>query len=62
LRVDAFSFGTYLNRRGTDINKIKEAMRHKVIATTQRYLHVGVEDVREDLNKNFQFNLSAPRE
>ena len=56
------TFGTWMNRRGTDINKIKEAMGHKDIATTQRYLHVGVEDVREDLNKNFRFNLSAPRE
>ena len=36
-------------------------MGHKDITTTQRYLHVGVEDVREGLNKNFPFNLSAPR-
>jgi len=41
---------------------VKDVLGHKDIATTQRCLHVGVEDIREDLNKNFQFNLSAPRE
>jgi integrase len=56
------TFGTWLNRRGTDINKIKEAMGHSDIVSTQRYLHVGVDEVREELNKNIRFNIAAPRE
>jgi len=56
------TFGTWLNRRGTDINKIKEAMGHSDIVSTQRYLHVGVDEVREELNKNIRFNISAAGE
>jgi integrase len=56
------TFGTWLNARGTDINKIKEAMGHSDIVSTQRYLHVGVDEVREELNKNIRFNISGPRE
>ena len=71
-RVDSFrlrqldllhTFGTWLNARGTDINKIKQAiMGHADIVSTQRYLHVGVDEVREKLNKNIRFNIAAPRE
>ena len=56
------TFGTWLNTRGTDINKIKEAMGHADITSTQRYLHVGVDRGREELNKNIRFNIAAPRE
>ena len=51
-----------MNRRGTDINKIKEAMGHKDITTTQRYLHVGVDVGRKALDDKLNFDLSAPRE
>ena len=70
-RVDSFRLrqldllhtsGTWLNARGTDINKIKQAMGHADIVSTQRYLHVGVDEVREELNKNIRFNIAAPRE
>ena len=37
-------------------------MGHSDIGSTQRYLHVGVDEVREELNKNIRFNISAPRE
>ena len=56
------TFGTWLNIRGTDINKIKQAMEHADITSTQRYLHVGVDEVREELNKNIRFNIAAPGE
>ena len=56
------TFGTWLNTRGTDINKIKQAMEHADITSTQRYLHVGVDEVREELNKNIRFNIAAPGE
>jgi integrase len=56
------TFGTWLNARGTDVNKIKDLMGHADIISTQRYLHVGVDEGREELNKNIRFNISAPRE
>ncbi|MAM81846.1 MAG: integrase [Gammaproteobacteria bacterium] len=56
------TFGTWLNARGTDINKIKQAMGHADIVSTQRYLHIGVDEVREEVNKNIRFNISAARE
>ena len=37
-------------------------MGHSDIVSTQRYLHVGVDKVREDLNKNIRFNIATPRE
>ena len=51
-----------MNARGTDINKIKQATEHADIVSTQRYLHVGVDEVREELNKNIRFNISPPLE
>ncbi|MDE0797294.1 MAG: tyrosine-type recombinase/integrase, partial [Alphaproteobacteria bacterium] len=33
------TFGTWLNARGTDVNKIKDLMGHADIISTQRYLH-----------------------
>ena len=33
-----------------------------IITSTQRYLHVGVDRGREELNKNIRFNIAAPRE
>ena len=53
---------TWMNARGTDINKIKQATEHADIVSTQRYLHVGVDEVREELNKNIRFNISPPLE
>ena len=37
-------------------------MGHADIVSTQRYLHVGVDEVREELNKNIRFNIAAPSE
>ena len=37
-------------------------MGHPGIVSTQRYLHVGLDEVREELNKNIRFNIAAPRE
>jgi site-specific recombinase XerD len=56
------TLGTWLNSRGTDINVIKNVLGHRDIATTQRYLHVGVDIGRKELDDKLNFNLSAPRE
>ena len=56
------TFGTWMNARRTDIIKIKQAMGHADIVASQRYLHVGVDEVREELNENIRFNIAAPRE
>ena len=40
---------------------IKELMGDADITSTQRYLHVGVDQGREELNKNIRFNIAAPR-
>jgi hypothetical protein len=53
---------TYTAWPVTDINKVKEAMGHSDIVSTQRYPHVGVDEVREELNKNIRFNISAMRQ
>ena len=37
-------------------------MGHADIVSTQRYLHIGVDEVREEVNKNIRFNISAARE
>tara|TARA_E500000331_G_C17106417_1_gene647633 strand:+ start:478 stop:816 length:339 start_codon:yes stop_codon:yes gene_type:complete len=56
------TLGNWLNRPVADTNKIKQAMGHSDIVSTQRYLHLSVDEVREELNKNIRFNISAPRE
>ena len=56
------TLGTWLNSRGIDINVIKDVLGHRDIATTQRYLHVGVDVGRKALDDKLNFNLSAPRE
>ena len=55
------TLGTWLNSRGIDINVIKDVLGHRDIATTQRYLHVGVDVGRKALDDKLSFNLSAPR-
>ena len=56
------TLGTWMNARGKDINLNKEVLGHADITSTQRYLHVGVDQGREALNETFRFDLSAPRE
>tara|TARA_X000000950_G_C13661238_1_gene555991 strand:+ start:540 stop:695 length:156 start_codon:yes stop_codon:yes gene_type:complete len=51
-----------MNARGKDINLIKELMGHADITSTQRYLHVGVDQGREELNKNIRFKIATPHE
>ena len=55
------TLGTWLNSRGIDINVIKDVLGHRDIATTQRYLHVGIDVGRKALDDKLNFNLSAPR-
>ena len=38
---------------------IKEVLGHADITSTQRYLHVGVDQGREALNETYRFDLSA---
>ncbi len=50
------------NARGKDINLIKEVLGYADITSTQRYLHVGVDQGRGALNETFRFNISAALE
>ena len=56
------TLGTWMNARGKDINLIKEVLGYADITSTQRYLHVGVDQGRGALNETFRFNISAALE
>jgi hypothetical protein len=45
-------------RRKRIVDSVLDDNAH--ITSTQRYLHVGVDQGREELNKNIRFNIAAP--
>jgi len=45
------TFATTLMRKDVSLYKIKELMNHKNISTTERYLHVDEEDLRDVVEK-----------
>jgi len=45
-----------------DVEQRMFPLGHADITSTQRYLHVGVDQGREELNETFRFNISGPRE
>ncbi|MEC7490377.1 MAG: site-specific integrase [Pseudomonadota bacterium] len=51
------TLGTWLNRRGSNLNTIRELLGHKDIVTTQRYLHVDTDAGREQIDNKISFKL-----
>lgn len=45
------TFATRLRRSGADLAIVKEALRHEDIATTMRYAHVTMEDLRRAMDR-----------
>lgn len=43
------SYGTYLILKGVDVSKVKELLRHSDIQSTQIYLHISKEHLKEEL-------------
>ncbi len=57
------TFGTWMNRRGTDINIIKNVLGHADIRTTQRYAHPDTDSmIRAAEVIDFPIDDGAPRQ
>ena len=57
------TFGTWMNRRGTDINIIKNVVGHADIRTTQRYAHPDTDSmIRAAEVIDFPIDDGAPRQ
>jgi len=48
------SYGTYLNDQGLGIKEIAEYMGHASVATTQIYIHISPQKLKEKVTKTFK--------